>query len=125
VSTFLTVKAWVMAAASRLSRSQRELLEGNMKRLGVAAVFVILILAALLVFFAPRIAAQGLFGTISGVITDPSGAVVAGAVVRVTNVNTKVAAQLMTNATGVYSATSLNPGVYDVEAGRRGLTLRW
>jgi hypothetical protein len=91
-----------------------------MKRLGVAAVFVILILAALLVFFAPRIAAQGLFGTISGVITDPSGAVVAGAVVRVTNANTKVAAQLTTNATGVYSATSLNPGVYDVEAGAPG-----
>jgi len=34
--------------------------------------------------------AQGLFGTISGVITDSSGAVVSGATVKVINLDTNV-----------------------------------
>jgi hypothetical protein len=64
--------------------------------------------------------AQGLFGTISGVITDSSGAVVPDATVKVTNVNTNVIVTLTTNSAGAYVATSLNPGVYDVEAAAKG-----
>jgi hypothetical protein len=60
--------------------------------------------------------AQGLFGSISGVVTDPSGAVVPGATVKVINVDTRVTSVLKTNAAGVYNATSLNPGNYRVEA---------
>jgi len=77
-------------------------------------------LLAVLVFFAPRIAAQGLFGTVSGVVTDPSGAVVPGAAVKVTNIQTNVVTTLTTNNVGAYNATSLNPGVYDVQADARG-----
>jgi hypothetical protein len=64
--------------------------------------------------------AQGLFGTISGVVTDPSGALVPGATVKVTNVDTTVTTTLTTNDAGVYNASSLNPGVYDVEAEAKG-----
>ena len=64
--------------------------------------------------------AQGLFGTISGTVTDPTSAAVAGATVKVTNIHTNVAKALTTNSVGVYSASSLNPGVYKVEADAPG-----
>src|SRR4051812_48284515 len=67
-----------------------------------------------------RLAAQGLFGTISGVVTDATGAVVTGATVRVTNVDTNVTTTWKTNGAGVYNATSLNPGNYKIEAEGRG-----
>src|SRR5512140_2914138 len=63
---------------------------------------------------------QGVFGRISGTVSDPSGAVVPKAMVRVTNVATGVTATLSTNDSGVYSATSLNPGVYTVQADAPG-----
>ncbi|HZT69871.1 MAG TPA: carboxypeptidase-like regulatory domain-containing protein [Terriglobia bacterium] len=81
---------------------------------------IILIAVSLLVFWPARMAGQGLFGTISGVVTDPSGAVVPGATVRVTNVGTNATTTLIANGAGVYSATSLNPGTYNVEAQAKG-----
>ena len=77
-------------------------------------------LLALLAFCASRTAAQGLFGAISGVVTDPSGAVVPKASVKITNVNTNLTTTLTTNEAGVYNATSLNPGVYNVRADAQG-----
>jgi len=64
--------------------------------------------------------AQGLFGTISGTVSDSSGAVVPNASVRVTNVNTGVIVTVTTNHEGAYTAGSLNPGVYDVQAWMAG-----
>lgn len=58
--------------------------------------------------------AQGLFGTISGIVTDPSEAVITGATVTVTNSSTNVSVVLKTNNAGVYNASSLNPGTYSV-----------
>jgi hypothetical protein len=76
---------------------------------------------ALFVFVRPqKLPAQGLFGTISGIVTDPSGAVVSGATVKVTNTGTNVTVTLTTNGAGVYNASSLNPGTYRVEAGAKG-----
>ncbi len=64
--------------------------------------------------------AQGLFGTISGTVTDSSGAAIPGASVKVTNIDTSVSKTLSTNSAGIYSADSLNPGTYRVEAGAKG-----
>jgi outer membrane receptor protein involved in Fe transport len=61
-------------------------------------------------------ASQAVFGAISGTVTDSSGAVLAGATVRVTNVDTSVTKTLTTNEAGVYNATNLIPGVYKVDA---------
>jgi hypothetical protein len=61
------------------------------------------------------IVAQGLFGSITGVVTDPTGAVVPNATVKVTNVDTGVVTTLKTNSEGVYNASSLNPGVYNLQ----------
>src|SRR3989454_988342 len=99
--------------------SGRGNMEEIMRQARVTA-FHVCFLLSLLVFCASRIAAQGLFGTISGVVTDPSGAVVPDASVKVTNVNTNVTTTLSTNSAGVYNATSLNPGVYNVQAEAKG-----
>jgi hypothetical protein len=77
-------------------------------------------LLAVLVLCVPRISAQGLFGTINGVVTDPSGAVVPAATVKVTNIQTNVVTTLTTNNVGAYNATSLNPGIYNVQAEAQG-----
>jgi hypothetical protein len=55
-------------------------------------------------------------GTIVGRITDPSGAVVPGVQVIVTNVAMGTKTTLTTNAEGFYLAPLLIPGVYRVEA---------
>jgi len=76
---------------------------------------------ALFVFVcSQKLPAQGLFGTISGIVTDPSGAVVSGAMVKVTNTGTNVTVALTTNGAGVYNANSLNPGTYKVQAEAKG-----
>src|SRR5258708_4940949 len=67
-----------------------------------------------------RVMAQGMFGTISGTVTDSSGAAVSGVTIKVTNVDTNVSKTLTSNGAGVYSASSLNPGNYQVEAGASG-----
>ena len=54
-------------------------------------------------------------GQITGVVTDPSGALIPGAAVTVTNTATNVARSTETNAAGLYSFPDLTPGVYDVK----------
>ncbi len=66
------------------------------------------------------IAAQQFYGTITGTVTDPSGAVVPNATVKVTNVDTNVTAPLRTNSAGVYVANNLIVGTYRVEAEAAG-----
>jgi carboxypeptidase family protein len=59
-------------------------------------------------------------GTISGTVTDQSGAIVAGASVKITNKATGVARDLTTNAEGLFSAPSLEPGQYSVRVEATG-----
>jgi hypothetical protein len=65
--------------------------------------------------------AQAGSGTITGTVTDPSGAVVPGAAI-VTNTNTGVAHSLTTNDAGIYMATFLQPDDYTVTASKAGHT---
>ncbi|MGD0479698.1 MAG: TonB-dependent receptor [Terracidiphilus sp.] len=71
-------------------------------------------------FWSGNAAAQGLFGTIGGAVTDASGAVIPGATVKIINVSTNVETTITTNATGDYSASGLNPGIYRVEVSAKG-----
>ena len=80
----------------------------------------IAIVSSLLAFCCAQAGAQGFFGTISGVVTDASGAVIPGATITVTNVDTNVVSSLKTNGAGVYNASSLNPGTYKVQAEAKG-----
>ncbi|HUS18177.1 MAG TPA: TonB-dependent receptor [Terriglobales bacterium] len=58
--------------------------------------------------------AQTETGTISGTVTDPSGAVVSGAKVTITAVGTKAARTGTSDSNGRYAITNLQPGLYDV-----------
>jgi len=63
---------------------------------------------------------QGTTGAITGVVTDPSGAVIPGAEVAVLNQGTGVDFHLTTNNAGVYSVVSLIPGKYTVTVTSKG-----
>ena len=73
-------------------------------------VFSIIVLACGL------LSAQINTGRILGTVTDQSGGVIAGAMVTVTNVDTNVARNLVTDASGEYLAPNLNAGTYSVKA---------
>jgi len=53
---------------------------------------------------------------LGGTVADPSGAVVPGAQVRATNVNTGIVSTLTTNAVGNFQFSSLQPGQYTLSA---------
>ena len=59
--------------------------------------------------------AQSNRGTLSGTVTDSSGAVIASATVTVTNSGTNVTVKLATSAQGTYSLPNLEPVYYDVK----------
>jgi len=52
------------------------------------------------------------FGEITGVVTDPAGALVVGAAVTVSNPATNLTRTATTNNAGNYTFPSLLPGVY-------------
>ncbi|MGB6728634.1 MAG: TonB-dependent receptor, partial [Terracidiphilus sp.] len=56
--------------------------------------------------------AQSLSGSITGVVTDPSGAVVPGAHVTVTDINKAYVFTSVTDSAGRYVVRNLNPGDY-------------
>ena len=57
---------------------------------------------------------------LTGTITDPSGAVVGGASVIVTNEGTSVAQKLVTSSAGTYTVRGLIPGTYRIEVTAQG-----
>src|SRR5262249_5223799 len=69
---------------------------------------------------AGSLAAQTFRGTILGTVTDPSGAVVAGAKVSVKNVNTGMERTTQTSADGSYSVPELPIGTYTVTVKQSG-----
>jgi hypothetical protein len=57
---------------------------------------------------------QTITGSVSGTVTDPSGAVVRGATVVATNVDTGVSEKDVTNASGIYNIRFLQIGRYKI-----------
>ncbi|MGD0416775.1 MAG: TonB-dependent receptor [Terriglobales bacterium] len=64
--------------------------------------------------------AQAGRGSISGLVSDPSGAVVNGAQVTALNHATGVALHTVTSEAGLFSFVSLSPGLYVVTASQKG-----
>jgi hypothetical protein len=77
------------------------------------------ILLAFLVMATPAAWSQQQ-ATLSGVVRDPSGAVIPGATIRVTNVNTQVTSTAESNSTGYYVVGNLTPGAYTIEVQKEG-----
>lgn len=69
---------------------------------------------------APQVSAQSIFGEIRGLITDRSGAVIAGVSVTVTNTGTTESRKVQSDEAGQYSAVNLPAGNYVVKAEQPG-----
>src|SRR5262249_60478174 len=54
-------------------------------------------------------------GTISGTVQDPSGAFVTGATVRITNLETNLKTETLTNEDGIYRFPAVEPGAYRID----------
>jgi outer membrane receptor protein involved in Fe transport len=65
---------------------------------------------------------QGAGATLSGTVTDDSGAAVPSAPVSIHNVQTGVVREVPTDADGFYSAPNLLPGQYEVTVAAKGFT---
>src|SRR5579884_193518 len=59
--------------------------------------------------------AQDYRASITGVVTDPTGAVIPGAAVKATNTKTNNSTEVKTNKDGVYTISYLDPGTYTVD----------
>src|SRR5713226_6186394 len=93
--------------------------EGSMKR--------VMLLSALLVVgllfcnvWTPRASAQAVYGSISGTVTDPSGAAVVGAKVVVVDQNKGTTQETRTNDSGNYSVTHLVADPYRIKVEAQG-----
>ncbi len=75
----------------------------------------ILFSVLVVLFGLTNLLAQGTTGQISGTVTDPNGAVVSGANVKVTNADTNFTRTATSNGEGIYSIQLLPVGKYMVE----------
>ncbi|HTW49938.1 MAG TPA: carboxypeptidase-like regulatory domain-containing protein [Acidobacteriaceae bacterium] len=85
--------------------------------------YVLLVLLGIGLLFPSRaVWAQNAQGTIVGHITDPSGAVIAGAKVTVKDLTKNVVQTAVTNAAGDYTVPDLDPGPYSITAEATGFS---
>ncbi|MEO8737653.1 MAG: TonB-dependent receptor, partial [Edaphobacter sp.] len=77
-------------------------------------------LIGILVISSGMLYAQGAYGSAIGTITDPSGAVIVGATVTLTNVDTGDKRTAAANNTGNYQFVNLVPGNYKVDVENTG-----
>jgi len=84
------------------------------------SLIVVSLLVLLAVFAGPAFPQNAGAGTITGTLTDPSGAFVPGAAVTIRNTDTAIERRIDSNEAGVYSAPFLPPGHYEVSAAKAG-----
>jgi Carboxypeptidase regulatory-like domain/TonB dependent receptor len=79
---------------------------------------VVLAVALLVVSFAeaPPAAAQAVYGSIAGFVTDATGAAAPGVTVTITNLERKTVDAVVTGGDGAYKKERLLPGNYEVKA---------
>ena len=75
---------------------------------------------AVLLLSSVALLAQGQYATISGIVTDSSGAVVPEAAIQATNVLTGDSHSASSNHSGVYTLPLLKPGEYRLEVEKQG-----
>ncbi len=87
---------------------------------GAVCVAALLPLVLASLFVHQPAAAQVLYGSLVGTVTDPSGAVVQGAAITITNADTGLTRETSTNEAGQYSVPNLLPGNYEVKVTKPG-----
>src|SRR5438874_1920449 len=84
--------------------------------LGSKLSFLAIIFSGALLFAQSEVGTTG----VNGIITDPSGATVAGAKITATNTGTNFVRQTTSTAAGLYSLTNLSVGAYDIKVEMAG-----
>ena len=80
----------------------------------------LLIVLAIAVWGAERTHAQVAGATLTGTVSDPSGAIIPNAQVTITDVATGVSRAVSSNSTGLYIAPNLLPATYEVKVAAQG-----
>src|SRR5258708_8082341 len=75
---------------------------------------LVLMMLLVVVGFGAAAFAQETTATVTGVVTDQTGAVLPGVAVTLKNANTELARTVVTNEGGLYTASLLPIGVYGV-----------
>ena len=83
-----------------------------------AAVLPVVLLLALVL--PPAVAGQVLYGSLTGTVTDQTGAAVPGAKVDIISPSTGVMRSVVTDERGSYLVADLPPGTYDVTIDKDG-----
>ena len=89
---------------------------------GVISCLAIVAVLAVSFFVPVFLHAQAAGATLSGVVTDPSSAVVPNANVSIKNIETGISRDVITNEAGFYNAPNLSPGIYEVSGSAPGFT---
>src|SRR5579864_6354499 len=103
---------WTTTPISLRDQLKGDFMKARMILVSITLLFVLLAAASL--------SAQTFRGTILGTVTDPSGAVIAGAKVTVKNVGTGLERTTETSADGSYSLPELPIGSYTVTVTQSG-----
>ena len=82
------------------------------------------LLCVLALLFVPASTAQVVGATLSGTVTDPSGAAIPGAKITIRNTATGVVRETVANAEGIYTVPNLLPGDYEVSGAATGFAAR-
>src|SRR5260370_12834654 len=86
------------------------------------AIFTVFVILAIAILSASQARAQVAGATLSGTVTDPSGAAIADARVSVLNKATGVTRDATTGASGFYSVPNLISGSSEVTVGASGFS---
>jgi hypothetical protein len=108
------------AAATRPLATVRRLRFEPPRRLALGGLLLTLVAYAALL--PPGAAAQGITGSITGTITDATGAVIPGATVTVRETSTNATHSVTTSDVGSYTVPQLPPGHYTVNVSKESFT---
>ncbi len=86
------------------------------------AIFFVSVLIAIGVPFPHPVRAQVAGATLTGTVTDSSGATIPKAQLTITDLSTGVAREVESDSAGLYSAPNLLPGTYDVKVAAPGFS---
>ena len=78
------------------------------------------LLAILMLSIAPHARSQSSNAQLSGTVSDPSGAIIPGASVKLTGMATGVSSDAITNSSGQYTFPFVAPGTYSVTVNAKG-----
>lgn len=82
---------------------------------GLQPALLTFLMLALAVVLQPTLHAQGITGSITGTVTDSTGAAIPGATVSVTQIATNAVHSVTTSDVGNFTVTQLPPGEYQVK----------